>query len=823
MDEIRFEFDCDTSAMHFHDEMEIMYVLSGRIGIMLQESNYALGTEDFIVFNLFEHHEMYREAGCHTLSLYLPFSFLQQCELEEIFCCSAVQQEKQEYLFLLRKKLAVIYKDYSEHYPDRRLYILSEVYELLALLKQHFSVKISRDSEEGQKLLQSNKMRQILLYLNEHFTENISLQEVAVQNYMSPGHLSRLFDKVMNRHFSDYLRMLRLNRAAYLLRSTNSSIIEIAEISGFHNVNTLTVNFKNEYGETPSSYRKHRKSVPDEQRKNDIDKAYLVHLLNYALEENISPLNRQYMETDNLKINVKEKQGRLEPKYNLSVGLGRAANFFIEGCKEALKKCVQEIGFQYVCVNGIFDESTNVYHENLDGTPWFNYTYMDMILDFICSIGAKPWLVLSHTPEKLLNDKKMMYDDAYVQLPGDMEKWAMFLGDVMGHLIRRYGFEQVCGWRLGIFPPLYISYDLFTLEDYLEYYYCTWNKIREYFPDIIITGGTFDIGYLRLDGPELMIRFLDYCQKFQCMPDELSLQSFAIDYSAVPRKEIEARILVKVTKHDAEPAPPHQDRDLLCHELEFIRDILDQEGLAGLPVSIMQWGSTIWSYDLGNDTCYKAAYVVKNILENIGNYAALNYNIFYDTAFDRYNLPPVFYGDGGMVSYTGVPKAVFHAYSLLSRLGGTILSQGDGYMAVCSEDRERIQIILYHYCHYNFDVHLDQVLPREEQLTIDRYYAFEDSGIRSFQIDLIGLGEGVYHKETYIINRENGSSYDIWSRMGAPVVLSGKQKEYLESMSEPRYQYERVRITGGGEMLLSAALEPHEVRLICLSIKNDKE
>ena len=176
-----------------------------------------------------------------------------------------------------------------------------------------------------------------------------------------------------------------------------------------------------------------------------------------------------------------------------------------------------------------------------------------------------------------------------------------------------------------------------------------------------------------------------------------------------------------------------------------------------------------------------------------------------------------------MVSYTGVPKAVFHAYSLLSRLGGTILSQGDGYMAVCSEDRERIQIILYHYCHYNFDVHLDQVLPREEQLTIDRYYAFEDSGIRSFQIDLIGLGEGVYHKETYIINRENGSSYDIWSRMGAPVVLSGKQKEYLESMSEPRYQYERVRITGGGEMLLSAALEPHEVRLICLSIKNDKE
>ena len=79
------------------------------------------------------------------------------------------------------------------------------------------------------------------------------------------------------------------------------------------------------------------------------------------------------------------------------------------------------------------------------------------------------------------------------------------------------------------------------------------------------------------------------------------------------------------------------------------------------------------------------------------------------------------------------------------------------------------------YCHYNFEVHLDQVLPREEQLTIDRYYAFEDSGIRNFQFSLDGLSKGFYDKETYIINRKNGSSYDIWSRMGAPAErISGK-------------------------------------------------
>lgn len=69
MEEIRFEYDCDVSVPHFHNELEILYVLSGRMGVMLAGSNYLLKQEDFSVFNPFEIHEMYREAGCHTLPL----------------------------------------------------------------------------------------------------------------------------------------------------------------------------------------------------------------------------------------------------------------------------------------------------------------------------------------------------------------------------------------------------------------------------------------------------------------------------------------------------------------------------------------------------------------------------------------------------------------------------------------------------------------------------------------------------------------------------------------------------------------------------------
>ncbi len=88
MEEIRFEPDCNTSIPHFHSEMEILYVLSGRIAIIGSGYNYVLEPEDFIVLNPYEHHELYAEAGCHTISGYVSPDLFQQSRLGRVVCCS---------------------------------------------------------------------------------------------------------------------------------------------------------------------------------------------------------------------------------------------------------------------------------------------------------------------------------------------------------------------------------------------------------------------------------------------------------------------------------------------------------------------------------------------------------------------------------------------------------------------------------------------------------------------------------------------------------------------------------------------------------------
>ena len=112
MDEIRFELDCDASIPHFHDELEILFVLSGRLNVMINGTNFVMKEEDIIVFDMFEYHEIYRETGGHTLSAFIHQSLVHQAKIGRIKCCSCIQPGREEYFRLLKARLAIMYKEF---------------------------------------------------------------------------------------------------------------------------------------------------------------------------------------------------------------------------------------------------------------------------------------------------------------------------------------------------------------------------------------------------------------------------------------------------------------------------------------------------------------------------------------------------------------------------------------------------------------------------------------------------------------------------------------------------------------------------------------
>ena len=99
-------------------------------------------------------------------------------------------------------------------------------------------------------------MREIANYFEAHYTERLTLADLAVRWGMSKNTLMRRFRSVFRTPPIDYLIRLRVDHAAALLVTTENEVTDIALSSGFNDVSNFIHTFKRIVGTTPSSYRR---------------------------------------------------------------------------------------------------------------------------------------------------------------------------------------------------------------------------------------------------------------------------------------------------------------------------------------------------------------------------------------------------------------------------------------------------------------------------------------------------------------------------------------------------------------------------------------
>jgi len=106
-----------------------------------------------------------------------------------------------------------------------------------------------------------------LSYIDQHYTEEISLENIAAQTGFSKFHFSRLFKQYTSYNFSDYLCFRRIKAAEKLLENPDCSITDVAISSGFSSISTFNRLFKQQKGCTPSDYRKQNNPNNKKERK----------------------------------------------------------------------------------------------------------------------------------------------------------------------------------------------------------------------------------------------------------------------------------------------------------------------------------------------------------------------------------------------------------------------------------------------------------------------------------------------------------------------------------------------------------------------------
>lgn len=96
----------------------------------------------------------------------------------------------------------------------------------------------------------------IIAYISQHFTEDISLSSVAAEFGVGKYTVSRIFSNVLKVTFLHYINSLRIDYAVYLLINTDLNITNIAMECGYHSQQTFNRIFKELYSCTPKEYRK---------------------------------------------------------------------------------------------------------------------------------------------------------------------------------------------------------------------------------------------------------------------------------------------------------------------------------------------------------------------------------------------------------------------------------------------------------------------------------------------------------------------------------------------------------------------------------------
>ena len=94
-----------------------------------------------------------------------------------------------------------------------------------------------------------------LVYINEHFSEPISLDMIAKNANLSPFYFTRVFTVETGFTPHQYLIATRLNSAKFLLKTPGISIKEIAFASGFNSESSFCSTFRKWENMTPSEYR----------------------------------------------------------------------------------------------------------------------------------------------------------------------------------------------------------------------------------------------------------------------------------------------------------------------------------------------------------------------------------------------------------------------------------------------------------------------------------------------------------------------------------------------------------------------------------------
>lgn len=249
-------------SIHWHMEFELIRVLEGNLLLTIdeQERNIAKNSTVFIPSGAL-HSAIPEESCVYDCVVFDPNMLMNKSDS----CCKLIRK-------IVNHEME-IESFYNGNYNDIHQIVWAmfdaiaskdDGYELIVqgALYQFFGTAISKHycpevaTHTPRDLKRIAQIKQALEFIEASYTSAITLQDISNSVQMSPKYFCRFFREMIHCTPIDYLNSYRVERACYLLLTTNQTITEVAYNTGFNDLSYFIKTFKKYKGTTPKQYLK---------------------------------------------------------------------------------------------------------------------------------------------------------------------------------------------------------------------------------------------------------------------------------------------------------------------------------------------------------------------------------------------------------------------------------------------------------------------------------------------------------------------------------------------------------------------------------------
>ena len=236
-----------------YDSYLLMYIESGSMELSFDGETHIAKAGEFVFIDCYQEHgyKSLEDWSC----LWLHFDGTLTRELYSQIT------KRHGHIFSLTNpypivsKLDLIMRTLQDGYVVREALMSKYIYDILTSFFLHPILSKTSSSSKPFASNQASMAEESILYINDHFSEQISVEDLAMHAGLSTYHYIRSFKRAMGITPYQYLINTRLNAAKYLLIHSELSVKEICFSTGFTSESVFNNSFKKNLGLTPGDYR----------------------------------------------------------------------------------------------------------------------------------------------------------------------------------------------------------------------------------------------------------------------------------------------------------------------------------------------------------------------------------------------------------------------------------------------------------------------------------------------------------------------------------------------------------------------------------------